>query len=144
MVPERISALGIDFSQGDQRAFLHVIAAVVIYLLVAFLLYAASDLVAWRLALHQSIEELRLERARREMGLEENVPPDRFVKSVRIQMRIWHTASRPVAFLRGVFEFAVPVVVAALAVIAIVSAVPTKRAVQKPVAAPSIARPPAG
>ena len=55
LVPARISALGIEFDRTDQRALLGMLAAVVAYFLVAFVVYGISDLVAWRLAFRNAI-----------------------------------------------------------------------------------------
>src|SRR5436305_1787543 len=48
LVPSKISALGIEFAQTDQRALLRAVGAIVLYFLCAFLIYAISDLAAWR------------------------------------------------------------------------------------------------
>ena len=48
LVPSKIAALGIEFEQADKRALLRIIGFVVLYFLVAFALYAASDYFAWR------------------------------------------------------------------------------------------------
>lgn len=54
LVPSKISALGIEFAQTDQRALLRAIGAIVLYFLFAFLVYAISDLMAWRFKYHNA------------------------------------------------------------------------------------------
>jgi hypothetical protein len=46
-VPTRISALGIEFAASNRRAFLDVLAVVMVYFGLAFLIYVACDVVAW-------------------------------------------------------------------------------------------------
>lgn len=57
MLPTEIQALGIKFASSDQRALLNVFAIVIGYFLVAFVLYASSDFLAWRLAIREAIRE---------------------------------------------------------------------------------------
>jgi hypothetical protein len=52
IIPEKISALGVNFSIADKGDFLHILAAIVFYFLVAFILYAWSDILKFRLLLH--------------------------------------------------------------------------------------------
>jgi uncharacterized membrane protein YqjE len=54
LVPTKISALGIEFSTRDQRSFVVAVAVVVAYFFVAFLIYAISDFIVWRAALHST------------------------------------------------------------------------------------------
>lgn len=57
LVPSKISGLGIEFQNTDQRALLFIVAFVILYFLVAFIIYAFSDFLAWRLAINrQAIE----------------------------------------------------------------------------------------
>lgn len=66
LVPTKISALGIDFSQSDQKAIFYILAAILVYLLVTFIAYAAADFIQWRISAaeafrswwHTSIGEL--------------------------------------------------------------------------------------
>jgi hypothetical protein len=52
LVPSKVEALGIQFTQTNQQALILALGAVIGYFLVAFVLYAASDLTAWRTAFH--------------------------------------------------------------------------------------------
>jgi hypothetical protein len=49
LVPTKISALGIDLSLGAQKGLTWALAAVVLYLSVAFAVYGLSDYFNWRL-----------------------------------------------------------------------------------------------
>jgi len=50
IVPTQISAIGVTFSQTDQKYLFYILAAVVSYFLIAFLIYALADFIAWRIA----------------------------------------------------------------------------------------------
>ena len=120
LVPSKISALGIEFSQTDKRSLLLATAAIVIYFLIAFLIYALSDFLAWRLNIRES------QRA----GLKERTPSplnplndfteyarqrDENVEK-RLPGRRWQTLSLPISILRAVLEFGVPILISGYAV----------------------------
>jgi hypothetical protein len=70
LVPSKISGLGIEFQSSNQQALLGILAIVIVYFLVAFLIYAASDYLAWRLAISkQSIEKIVLDYEKNLLGL---------------------------------------------------------------------------
>ena len=48
LVPEKFGVFGIEFSKVNQKTFLALYALMVSYYLIAFLLYALTDFVAWR------------------------------------------------------------------------------------------------
>lgn len=54
LIPTKISALGVDFEQSDQRALLVVMALVVGYFLGAFLVYGFTDYLSWRVTYDES------------------------------------------------------------------------------------------
>ena len=49
LVPTKISALGIDIEKIDQGSLLAILALVVGYYIAAFMIYAISDFIVWRL-----------------------------------------------------------------------------------------------
>lgn len=48
LVPEKFSALGVDFAKVNQSTFVRLYALVIAYYLIAFFVYACTDYVAWR------------------------------------------------------------------------------------------------
>lgn len=46
-MPTQITTLGIELKKGDQQTFLSLLGMVVLYFLGAFIVYAASDFLAW-------------------------------------------------------------------------------------------------
>ena len=57
LIPSKISALGIEFSQADQKSLLSILALITLYFLAAFILYASNDFVAWRTAFVEATEQ---------------------------------------------------------------------------------------
>lgn len=119
LIPTRISALGVEFGQADQRALLSMLSLIVVYFLVAFVIYAASDLVAWRVAYHQALRERRIELARMEVT-------DKF-REASVNARVadgqaWSRASKPIVVIRAIFEFGFPLAVGIYTVIALLRA----------------------
>ena len=54
LIPSKISALGIEFSQADQNVLLYALAIITIYFLLAFIFYALSDFMNYRIATYVS------------------------------------------------------------------------------------------
>lgn len=120
LVPTEISTLGIKFSQTEQSTLLFFIGVVVLYFLVAFLLYATSDIVAWRLAygaaemksfaeFREKVEEAELE------GRSDDVEEyyrDRWGTGFRFLPFL----VRPASLVRAIFDFLVPIAVGIYAI----------------------------
>jgi hypothetical protein len=134
IVPSKISALGIDFTSTNQKTLLIGMAAVVMYLLVAFALYAWSDFLAWRLSIAQSALDaiqdfqsqpnlqdiVESERVIVPMSeIEKKMHDDQFVEHMGYLGR-WNRMSKPTATIRGWFEFIFPLVVGVLSIIDLV------------------------
>ncbi|EHI9242931.1 hypothetical protein J9100_004264 [Vibrio vulnificus] len=51
LVPKKISAFGIEFSEANQESLLALIAGITCFYIVTFLVYIASELTAWNIAL---------------------------------------------------------------------------------------------
>ena len=124
LVPTKLSALGVEFADLNQKTFVVLYSLVVVYFLLAFLIYGLTDLVAW-----SRIEKIRYSAYKK--AEEANTPPPKYklpsayginvtfknkevpqhfagdnpvyrgIASFRVAM----LASR----LRAIFEFAVPI-----------------------------------
>jgi hypothetical protein len=115
LVPTRISAFGIDFSQANQRALLYVLALVVAYLLTAFAVYSASDFVSWRIAFYAAYRELGSTSVPSDVEGDPKLPGVSELRRNVYQIRnptseLAHRLSFPVSFLRGLFEFLLPMI----------------------------------
>jgi hypothetical protein len=135
LVPTKIAALGIEFSQIDQKILLKAIGVIVLYFLFAFILYASSDFVAWRFEFHSARREAVLEQLRkhrefqeldtqRKEELERHEPGASYVglkpfsKADKGYESLFLIRSEsPISLLRALFEFFVPAIVGLIAVI---------------------------
>lgn len=114
LVPTRISAFGVDFSDANRQALLHVLALAMIYLLSAFTVYAASDFVSWRIAFYAAYRTFGSAPIPKEEAGDPKYPGvSEFRRGVyQIQnptSELAHRLSFPISFLRGFFEFLVPI-----------------------------------
>jgi hypothetical protein len=123
LVPERISTFGIEFSKADQTAVLRVLAIVVLYFLVAFVIYAFSDFVSWRITFRGALREAHMERVQSELEGISKETKDVTETHAR-RGRRWTRAARPTSWARTIFEFLLPVLVGSYAVIALLSGSP--------------------
>jgi hypothetical protein len=122
LLPEKISALGIDFSETNQKSLLTVFSFVTIYFLVAFMIYAAADFIAWRISLYMAIAEAG---ERREKQLDEERSKwdpnddiikrkehrDKHLEEIINREKLVFFSTTPVSILRAIFEFLLPVIV---------------------------------
>ena len=128
LVPSKLSAFGLDFDAPNQRTLLALYALVVGYFLVAFLVYALTDYVAWRrsqvIFYREYIRQDEL--VRKSLG----------VKAEKEALRKWleegcpyrgfasHHMATLASGLRAAFEFLVPIAVAAYAIAILLAYVP--------------------
>ena len=74
LLPTKISALGIEFSVGNQTAMLKLLAAVIAYLLVSFCIHAFADYVAWKTAFQTELREVRRKHLHKQRKPDEESP----------------------------------------------------------------------
>jgi hypothetical protein len=122
---QKISALGIEFSQTDQKSLLSILALITLYFLVAFILYAGSDFVAWRLAHMQAIKQWASAREAFRADEEER-RREREAIYRRFAGRSIYVSplGGPVSFLRAMFEFLLPILVGIYATLLLLKAPP--------------------
>lgn len=113
LVPTKISALGVDFSPADQKSILVILSIIVAYFLAAFLIYAVSDFVAWRVAFHGAVRELM--KSKLEEKNDSNIHIHERSDAIRQEMESYTgrtymlgNLSRPVSLLRAFLDFVVP------------------------------------
>ena len=124
LVPSKITALGIEFGPSDQRALLKIVAAIVLYFLLAFLIYAISDMVAWRSSFHQAVLDWR--RRREAQKTEERSMEAQMYHEFLRRGQFWSRATRPASVLRAIFDFAIPILIAVYSVYALLTSPPPK------------------
>jgi hypothetical protein len=123
-LPTKISALGIDFERANQRSVLLLLALVLIYFILTFALYAAADLMAWRMAYNEAMaRHLREEPA---LIPEPDKPGDRPWQKVQKELvrargRLARF-NRRAAVVRASWEFGLPLVVGIYVVVVLLLA----------------------
>ena len=118
LLPTEIDALGLKFASTDHQILLRILALVNGYFLLAFFLYAASDFIAWRLALRESIREAS--RRRRSLGeLEEQIEQQAHdeIKRQYPLLVVSFTLVSVVSTARAIFEFLLPCVFGVFAIV---------------------------
>jgi hypothetical protein len=118
LMPQKISSLGVEFTPINQKFLLNLCAIIVAYFLIAFIIYAATDFIAWRLAWRdvwkgslrkrKYIEKDNVEAkyiTEQERKIEELVEA-RF-KGNRIIFAIYG----PTMIIRALFEYLLPIIV---------------------------------
>ncbi len=114
IIPTKINALGITFESNDKKAIIRVFSFIIIYFLTAFVIYAWSDFISWRLALLRDLQD----------DFEKN-----YEKSVDIDSEIlfnqyknkWRILSSPTSKIRALFEFIFPIVISIFTVITLLT-----------------------
>lgn len=108
LVPNHISALGLDFNTPSQNAFLVLLSLVIIYMTVAFSIYSTADYFIWRKRYYDHLVNQHYEYSN--WTEEDQDAYDDLRKSVAPIHWYWQKAP-VVAWLRIIFEFALPIVV---------------------------------
>jgi len=130
-VPTKVSALGIEFQQSEQRYLIIFISLIALYFLASFILYAVADLLAW-------IHEIRvIQKLTIRHGIEKNEArkaPLRDKTDIKIALRekvieeqqkdldteklskLVLSSTTPVVLLKGFLDFVLPILVGIYAI----------------------------
>ncbi|MBE3659218.1 hypothetical protein BOO92_21435 [Vibrio navarrensis] len=113
LVPKKISAFGIEFSEANQESLLQLVSAVILFYAITFIVYVLSELTAWNIALKSEEFEFI-------MNQKENIRDyigegrrDMFFDQIN---RLRLTAN-PVFLLRLVVEVLLPLILSGWAII---------------------------
>ena len=103
LLPEKVSALGIEFSHADQKSLLGIFTIIIGYFLAAFVVYAAADWVAWTTSHYfPKVEELH----KKFKGVVPGVPGSS-LSGVALLLLL----------IRAAFEFLLPILVGIIAIV---------------------------
>ena len=111
LIPSQIKALGINFASSDQKSLYFLVSAIVIYFIIAFFIYSASDF----LVLYRSFYEDRRQQMIKSYENENRgfSTPEMIEMEVDKQMRKTRTRietfSTPTILFRAFFEFILPI-----------------------------------
>ncbi|SDF20198.1 hypothetical protein [Phytopseudomonas seleniipraecipitans] len=115
-VPTKISALGIEFGAMDQQVFVWLLAAVIAYFTITFIVYASSDYVAWKKEmLDEYLEGLKeywsdvYEAPTSGNPYLDAIEHDRQIAFRK--HRLIYRMTNPISVVRAFFEFLLPVLV---------------------------------
>jgi hypothetical protein len=118
LIPTRISALGIELSSPAQNSFLLFLAVVVSYFIAAFATYGFSDFLIWRHKYQDYLEKTEI--AARDWGPDDQLNYDDLHS--HLPKANWlYGLSKRAAYLRIIFECALPVLVGLYAIYALLS-----------------------
>ena len=120
LIPEKISALGIDFATHNQQALLHFLALVVLFYTLAFMIYAVSDFITWRLSFVSELKRILNERRDRQRRESPFVPSSDDEMLYQLESK-WNLLSTATSAFRTAFEFVVPLIVAIYSMIGLLS-----------------------
>lgn len=129
IVPQKISALGVEFEGTNQSAFLYLTSTLIVYFLVAFVIYAASDFILWR----SNVLRFRAENIRKFYEFIENPksfpggnsPFQSEIDDASSRVYFWTKMAPHAAVIRAIFEFLLPVMFSAYAIYTLVDAAGT-------------------
>jgi hypothetical protein len=122
LVPKQISALGITFPEANRGTFVQIYILVVAYFIVGFVIYAAADLVAWRVEYNYIVREWQIAKAAEtmEQTYARNQVEQDLMHAPWLGYRLWWHLSKPVALIRAIFEYALPVIVGSYAIMTLI------------------------
>ncbi len=128
MVPSKIPSLGIEFQLANQQALLLIVASIILYFIVAFIIYAASDYLSWKLeikswALEKAVsenEEVYHYYCPQPGTCEEEIERD--MGKLHKKYRIYFRLVASISIVRVLFDFGLPLAVGASALFLLVRA----------------------
>jgi hypothetical protein len=114
LLPEEITALGIKFATHDKASLLHLLVYVVGFYLLAFVIYALSDFITWRLSFVAELKNLFMQSNDRNYDRNQ----DQRIKYLEYR---WNLISTPTSVVRAIFEFLVPIAIAFYSIVSLLS-----------------------
>jgi len=116
LIPEKISAFGLEFTTANQQALLSILFYTIIYFALSFLVYVYSELTAWKIVFTaKEIDELV--EAQKESTIEGVVFGESKTKidldiKVNKILRVIYYRSNPIYLLRLFVELGIPIILA--------------------------------
>ncbi len=113
LLPAKINALGIEFDSPNKQTLLRFLALIILYYLVAFVIYAASDFITWRSAF---IAEYK-----KGINQEEDQGgyTDERANDIIAMEKYWRSLSTPISIIRAIFEFTVPIIISCYSIVSL-------------------------
>jgi hypothetical protein len=114
LLPEEITTLGIKFAAHDKGRLIILFVFIISFYLAAFMIYALSDFIAWRLAF--IAERKKIFKESRETLIKESVVLEKDLQ-ISILENKWDSVSTTTSRIRAIFEFVVPIAIAIYSII---------------------------
>lgn len=115
VIPTKISALGIELNASEQKAFLLMLALIIGYFLLAFLIYGFKDFLNWRIEYQSQIEESLREALNQ--TYEDHIAEQHDEVRDYIKRLHWpYKLKKPTVWIHIIFEFVFPIFVALFAI----------------------------
>lgn len=124
-MPGKIESIGIDFPLSDTPTLLLIFAGVIFYLLVTFVVYAASDFIVWQRSYHELVDRLSFEATERryKAELEGATNVIMGIEAIDKRKEAWKTVLRkaiaPTSKLRALVDFFVPIAIGLFAFVSL-------------------------
>lgn len=124
-MPGKIESIGIDFPPSDKPTLLLIFAGVIAYLLLAFVVYAASDFIVWQRSYHELVDRLSFENAERRYKAEQEGATNVImgIEAMDERKEAWKTGLRkaiaPTSVVRALVEFLLPIAIGLFAVVSL-------------------------
>jgi len=122
-IPTKISALGIDFAKTDQNSLLLVLGSIILYFLIAFVIYGTSDFLMWRLTYSRVLQDAMLDKLEKEVRKTPIIEMSGYIAKYiegGLISRILLFLVQIVPWLRAIFEFLLPILLGLYAIISII------------------------
>jgi len=121
LIPEKVATFGVQFSKTDQSSLLVIVAFIVAYFLISFVIYAGSDFVSWRIAVNSARQ--RWLRAAADNNAATN---EREFHELADNIFSWGQNSIRVSWVRAVWELLFPFLSGLYSIYCLVTASPWK------------------
>ena len=108
LIPEHVSALGVEFSAPAQNSFVVLVTFTVLYFVAAFTVYGVADFLVWRKKYYDYVVAAAIEF--RDWTPEDQHNYDELHTNIARIDWLYHW-SKPASFVRIFFEFVAPLLV---------------------------------
>jgi hypothetical protein len=110
IVPQKISALGIDLSLPAQKMFIYLVGAIIIYFMLAFVVYGMSDFFIWRKKYQDYLDSV-------ETYMDSWSEEDQKASAGTPKIDWLYQKAGSVAYIRAFFEYLLPITVGLTSVV---------------------------
>jgi hypothetical protein len=112
LIPNKISAFGVEIDHVNRGELVTLLTVVVFYFLMVFIAYAFSDFLGWRIAFWEGVRARAIEREQLERKESEGADEDsQAVEKCNKHQRALSAKAIPVSVIRAFLDFVLPVFV---------------------------------